>query len=180
MRWLISLVASLVLSLSVVSHAYADAPLVVEVPIDATARLGPASAFCGIDIFLHAEGIAHWRVFYDQDGVIVREIDTFPTLTWTVFAPSTGKSYTTRRPAVLHVDYTNGGAVGSPAVATFTGMLDTFGPGPGIIPGRISFNAVVVAIHPTGVPLIQLGAVIEATPNTNVNFAAERCAAMLP
>jgi len=144
MRRLCSIVASLLLSVCLASPALAGEPLEVEIQIDTTARLGPASALCGFDIFLHAEGVAHWRVFYDQDGVIIREIDTFPTLTWTLFAPSTGMSYTTARPAMVQTDYTNGGAVGSAAVVTFSGLVDTFGPGPGIIPGRISFNAVVV------------------------------------
>ena len=180
MRWLLSLVASLLLSLAVASPARADAPLIVEIPINTTMRLGPASALCGIDIFLRAEGVAHWHIFYDKDGAIVRRIDTFPSLTWTIFAPSTGKSYTTARPGVLHVEYTNGAAIGSSAVFTFTGLVDTFGPGPGIIPGRITFTGVVVSIDAAGVPVVQQTGVIGGTPNTDVNFAVERCAAMQP
>lgn len=158
--------------------AAAVGPLQVSHHVDATFRLGPASAVCGFDVFGHFEGDFNYKVFYDRNGNIVREIDTFPSFKVTISAPYTGKSYTSASPAVLHTSYTNGAAIGSAAIAAETGLLEKFG-GVDMVAGRRAFNAIVVDYDDDGVPLIQFVSEISSTGQTlDSTFAAARCNAV--
>ena len=130
---------SLVLFSLLGSSAYAEPPTQERTHFDNTVRLVRASNICGFDVFGHFEGDQHFTLFYDRTGAIDREVDTFPDFKVTVFAPSTGKSYTSASPAVLHTQYTDGAAIGSPAIAELTGLVEKVD-GVDIDSGRLVFN----------------------------------------
>lgn len=158
------------------SYATADPPLQERFHVDNDLRLNGASNVCGFEVRGHFEGDAHYTVFYDQTGAIVREVDTFPTSTLTVYAPSTGKSYTSVSPAVLITYYTEGAAVGSHATAFVAGLAERI-PGVDLNGGRFVFDAVVVGYDAAGVPLIRLVAEISSVgPDYDTTIAAARCA----
>jgi Bifunctional DNA primase/polymerase, N-terminal len=90
-------------------------------------------------------------LFCDQSGTLIREIDTFPTFTFSFIAPSTGKSIGSVSPVVGITDYTGGGADGTAAVLRLTGLQFRLGPGV-IFTGRQVFDAVVVDHSPEGIP----------------------------
>lgn len=159
--------------------AAAITPLQTHHSVDNTFRLGPASTLCGFDIYGHFEGDFTYKVFYDRNGLIVREIDTFTSFKVTIFAPSTGKSYTSASPASLHATYTTPGApIGSMVVVSETGLLEKFSD-VDMVSGRRLFNARVVGYDEDGVPLFQFVSEISSSgPALDSTFGAARCAAM--
>ncbi len=160
--------------------AAASPPLQETGHFDNTALLPGATAVCGFPVFGHFEGDFHFTVFYDQDGNIVREVDTFPSATTTVYAPSTGKSYTSASPAVLHTTYTNGAAIGSTATAALTGLLEKIDD-IDMDGGRVVFEARVTRYDAAGVPIIQFVRVISSSgPDLDAPIRFQRCAAMMP
>lgn len=170
----VSLAIALVLVLS--GAAAAEQPLQERFHVDNDIRLGAASAVCGFEVRGHFEGDRHFTVFYDNTGAIVREVDTFPSLTLTVYAPSTGKSYTSVSPAVLITYYTDGAAIGSHATAFTAGLAERI-PGVDMNGGRFVFDAVVIGYDEAGVPLIRFVAEISSVgPDYDTTIAAARCA----
>lgn len=160
------------------ARASANAPLQEWKSFDTTVKATGASAICGFDIWRHVEGSAHFIVFRDSSGAIVREVDTFPALTNTIYAPSTGKSYTSVSPAVLRTYYTNGAAIGSEATAILTGLVEVYGD-VGMDGGRLVFLARVVRFDAAGVPLIKGYATVSSVgPDVGMTTAQARCEAM--
>jgi hypothetical protein len=157
------------------SVASAEAPLQERVHVDFDVRLGGASAACGFEVRGHFEGDQHFTVFYDNTGAIVREVDTFPSFAFTIYAPSTGKSYTSVGPAVLIQYYTDGAAVGSRVTAFVAGLAERI-PGFDMNGGRFVFDAVVIG-YEAGVPLIRFVSEISSVgPDFDTTIAAARCA----
>jgi len=111
------------------------------------------SAACGFDVFIVSRGNANVTLLYDQSGTLVREIDTFPTFTISFTAPSTGKSIGSGSVEAIHVDYTGGGAVGTPAVVRLTGLNFMLQPGV-MFAGRQVFEGVVGGHTPEGIPIV--------------------------
>lgn len=174
------LAISAVVMLMLGTTAAASPPLRETGHQDVTLLLPGATARCGFDIFGHFEGDFRFTVFYDNEGRIVREIDTFPSFKVTVFAPSTGKSYTSASPQVLHATYTPGAAIGSTAIVRLTGLLEKIG-GIDMEGGRLAFEAVVVDYTDAGVPLVQFVREISRSgPHLDAPFGVQRCAAMRP
>jgi hypothetical protein len=156
--------------------AAAIPPLQEREDVDIDVRLGGASAVCGFEVRGHFEGDSHFTVFYDQSGQIIREVDTFPSFQVTVYALSTGKSYTSASPAVLTQYYTNGAVEGSSVRAVLTGLVERI-PGVGIDAGRFEFNAVVIGHDAAGVPIIQFVSEISSVgPDIEGSRAVARCA----
>jgi hypothetical protein len=135
-----------------------------QVPFNVSFPDDALSEACGFDVFDVFAGNLNVTLFYDQRGTLIRETDTAPSLTSSFAAPSTGKSIGSRAPAVLHVDYTGGGAVGTPAVARFTGLQLRLGPGV-MFAGNERFDAVVVAQSPDGAPIINFTNLISERGN---------------
>jgi hypothetical protein len=174
---------ALVLAISAVvmllfgTSAAASPPLRDWGHYDDTVRLAGASNACGFDIFGHFVGDFHFTVFYDNAGNIVREVDTFPSAKLTIFAPSTGRSYTSANPAVLHTTYTNGAAIGSTAIASLTGLLEKVG-NVDMDSGRVVFEG-VVDHYENGVPFINFVSLISTSgPDLDAFVGVQRCAAM--
>jgi hypothetical protein len=175
-RVTISMAVGLVLLFG--SAAAAGGPLNERTHLDTDIRLNGASNVCGFEVRGHFEGDQHFAVFYDNTGAIVREVDTFPSFKVTIYAPSTGKSYTSAGPAVLTQYYTNGAAVGSPVTAILTGLLERL-PGIGMEGGRFVYNAVVIGYDPAGVPLIRFVSEVSSVgPDLETTIGAARCAAV--
>jgi len=137
-----------------------------------------ATRLCHFEVWVHVEGDFHFTLFYDNAGNIVREVDTFPSFRVTVYAPSTGKSYTSARPAVLHTTYTDGASIGSAAIAAEVGLFEKID-GIAMVGGRFVYEAVVVDYDDAGVPLIRFVSEI-STSGPQANIPVARCAAMQP
>jgi len=163
---LVSLVALLALGggLLGATPAWATPPKHFHIPINVSFRDDDLSAACGFDVFDTFAGNQNVTLFSDQAGTVIREIDTFPTFTMAFTAPSTGKSIVSRLPAVLTADYTGGAAVGTPAIATVTGLQFMLQPGV-MFAGRQVFNAVVVDHSPEGIPIIAFTSLISQSGN---------------
>jgi hypothetical protein len=165
-----------VLLLAMQSLAAADQPLREHAEFDVDIPAMGASAVCGFPIRQHIVGSSTFTLFYDKDGNIDREVDTFPNLKVTVYRPGTDLSYTSSSPAVLHTQYTNGAAIGSTATAEVTGRLERI-PGVGMDSGRLVFSAVVVRLDAAGVPVITSTGVISSVgPSFDQPIRFERCA----
>ena len=98
-------------------------------------------------MFVHLEGNANATLFYDKNGTLIREIDVNQSLTATFFAPSTGESFSYPSAGPFIQEYVDGGAVGSPVIATLAGFLRGTGSTPPNA-GRIVFDAVVIDTTP--------------------------------
>ena len=158
--------------------ASAAPPLQETGHYDNTVLLRGATRACGFPVYGRFQGDFRSTVFLDRDGNIVREVDTFPTATVTVWAPSTGKSYTSASPAVLHTTYTNGAAIGSTAIATLTGLLEKID-GVDMDGGRFVFEAVVDGYDAAGVPHITFVQEISSVgPDLDAFIGIQRCAAV--
>jgi hypothetical protein len=119
---------------------------------------------CGFDVFGVFAGPIDVTLLYDQSGTLIREIDTFPTLTFSFAAPSTGKSIGSKSPVVGIADYTGGGALGTAAVVRLTGLQFRLGPGV-MFTGRQVFDAMVVDQSPEGIPITEFTNLISQTGN---------------
>jgi hypothetical protein len=149
-----------------------------HISADFTGRDDFFSEACGFDVFDVFAGNVDTTLFYDQSGALIREIDTSPSLTFSLAAPSTGKSIGSRASAVLITDYTGGGALGTAAVASLTGLTQMIQPGV-MFTGRQVFDAVVVDHSPDGVPIIEFTNMISESGNFfSGDFAGVVCPAL--
>jgi len=135
-----------------------------QLPFNFSFRDDPLSAACGFDVFDVIAANIDVTLLYDQSGTLIREIDTFPTTTFSFAAPSTGKSIGSRSPAAGHADYTGGGAVGTPAIVSVTGLQVMLAPGV-MFTGRQVFDAVVVDHTPEGIPITMFTSLISQSGN---------------
>jgi hypothetical protein len=177
---LVSLVALLALGggLLGAAPAWATPPKHFHIPLNFSDREDGLSDACGFDVFEVGAGNVNVTLFYDQGGTLIREIDTYPAFTFGFTAPSTGKSIGSRSASVLHVDYTGGGAVGTAAVASITGL--TFMLQPGVMfTGRQVVDAVVVDHSPEGIPILEFTNLISQSGNFfSGDFAPLVCEAL--
>ena len=171
--------AAVVAALSLFQLGASAAPPLQETGhYDYTVLLQGATRVCGFPVYGRFQGDFRLAVFYDNNGNIVREVDTFPMATVTVYAPSTGKSYTSASPAVLITTYTNGASVGSTAIASLNGLLEKIG-GIDLDSGRLVFEAVVDGYDAAGVPHIHFVREISSVgPDLDAFIGAQRCAAV--
>jgi hypothetical protein len=154
---LVSLVALLALGggLLAATPAWATPPKHFHLPLNIFDRDDALSEACGFDIFDVVTGNVTTTLFYDQSGTLIRQIDTFPAFKFFFSAPSTGKSIGSASPSPVTIDYTGGGAVGTPAVVRWMGLRLMLQPGV-MGTGRQVFEAVVVGQSPEGIPDIML------------------------
>ena len=178
---LVSLVALLALGGGTLAAtpAWATPPTQLhQVPFNFSIPDDALTAACGFDVFQVAAGLIDITLLYDQSGTLIREIDTFPTLTLSFTAPSTGKSIGSRVAAPVITDYTGGGAVGTAAVVHFNGLQLMLGPGV-MFTGRQVFDAVVVDTSPEGIPIIAFTNLISQSGNRfSGDFPGVVCAAL--
>ncbi len=136
-----------------------------------------ASRVCGFPVFGDFVGEGHFIVFRDASGAIVREVDTFPALTVTIY--SAFRSYSSAAPAVLTTYYTGGAAIGTPAIAVVTGLVEKAGDAD-MNAGREVWDATVIGMDAAGVPLIRFTThrISTAGPDWDTTLGAARCAAV--
>jgi len=135
-----------------------------QLPFNFSFRDDDLSDACGFDVFGVFTGPISVTLLYDQSGTLIKEIDTFPTATFSFAAPSTGKSIGSRAPSLLITDYAGGGALGTAAVGTATGLQLMLAPGV-MFTGRQVFDAVVIDHSPEGIPIIELTNLISQSGN---------------
>ena len=166
-----------VLLLATQSVAAADQPLREVNHFDNDVKLVRASNACHFEIRGHFVGESIFTLFYDKAGNVVKEIDVFPSLKETIYAPSRpGESYTSESPAVLIQYYTNNAALGSPVTATLTGLVERI-PGVGIDAGRDVLQGTVTGYDAAGVPLNTFTSVVSSSgPEFPQQIGIERCA----
>jgi len=170
------LVVALLLTLQ--TTATADPPLQFWRHSDFTFRTAGASAVCGFDVFVHIEGGGRATLFYDTNGTIQREVDSAPNLKVTIFAPSTGKSFTYAFAGALLTTYNDGGVVGSTGIAVATGIDQRY-PGAGVNAGRTVWEVEVFEIDEAGIPITDFVSVISETgSDLNSSIAVARCNAV--
>jgi hypothetical protein len=172
-----TLVFTLIATMLFTATAPAAPPRRFSFAIDDTFPSSFLSLVCGFDVFIHLEGTANAKLFFDRNGTLIREIDTQPNLRITFFAPSTGKSFTYPVAGAFIQDYSGGSAVGDPVIATLTGVLDGTGSTPPDA-GRLVINAVVIDISPEGIPVVDFVSEISASGHFNEDVAAARCATL--
>jgi predicted aconitase with swiveling domain len=109
---------------------------------------------CGTTVVISVEGTLHVTLLYNEEGLIVKEIDPSSGLTVTFSDPLTGNSFSF--PATTAIfDYGAGAEVGSTFTAKFVGLG-------GHVPGVIASDAglvivaggVVEGFDEFGIPLI--------------------------
>lgn len=156
--------------------AAADQPLRERQHTDVDIPAIGASAVCGFPIRIHAVGDSNFTLFYDNQGNIIREIDTFPSWKITVYRPGTDIGYTTASPAVVTFHYTNGAAIGSSVTGTVTGLVQRI-PGIDLDGGRFVFTGFVRGYDAAGVPLVTFTAQVSTTgPDLDAPQPVQRCA----
>lgn len=144
--------------------ASAKPPLHVSWSTTLAVEDGDLTAACGFEVTLVFEGNVNATLFYDANGAIVREIDTFPAYTWAYTA--NGLSIGSPMSSVGRFEYTEGAAPGSSVVYTLSGLQYRIGPHV-TYSGRMVFAGVVSDsdIGPYDLPWIELTDVISQGGN---------------
>jgi predicted aconitase with swiveling domain len=109
---------------------------------------------CGTTVVISVEGTLHVTLLYNEEGLIVKEIDPSSGLTVTFSAPETGNSFSFPANTAIF-DYGAGAEVGSTFTAKFVGLG-------GHVPGVIASDAgltivaggVVEGFDEFGIPLL--------------------------
>ena len=155
----------------VVSTASGASPTFVSFPINHTSPMPALTPVCGFDVSLTVAGTYKATVFYDQSGMVVRELNTQPgtELIWS--SPTTGKAFAYPFSTVFRTEYPNGTTPGSPAVVTMTGLGDK-APGIPADAGQLVFdNATVLFVNSDGVPIVDYGLPTSSHGDTNDRHA---------
>jgi hypothetical protein len=157
------LLCAMVLCVGGVAHA--DRPVQVTEELDFTFPSGFWTRMCGFVVFQTVQGTLHVSLHTAPDG-LVREIDTFPSLSFQLSAPSTGGAFSYPLGPVIF-EYPDGVYVGAPSVVTTLGLHRRV-PGLPAEAGRTVFEGVVVFVDEAGVPVVDFGppAIVE---HGNVN-----------
>jgi hypothetical protein len=182
MRQLTSLIASSVAAvLLLVTTAAAAPPTRLDFEDDETF---PSffTDLCGVPVFLHIEGSGTNTLFYDQDGNVIRELDTIPGgLEFTLFSPEeaggTGKSLSFSLYGTVTFRYPEGIDVGDPATVTIVGAEGQAAGGPARA-GRQVFHGVIIGYTADGVPIVEPVTLISESGVSRdpAVVIAERCA----
>jgi YD repeat-containing protein len=134
-------------------------PTRVDFAFDETFPSGFLPSFCGIPVFIHVQGGGTTTLHYDNDGNLIRELDTLAEgATTTIFSPvelgGTGKSFTDETHAPSTFLYPDGTDIGDAAIVILNGVQRTSGPGNPRIVGRESYEGVIIDYTPDGVPVV--------------------------
>lgn len=146
--FLCALCALAVLAMAATAGA---ASRVLTFPIDDTFQDEGFSEFCGFDVFIHVEGQTRVVLKVNQEGDVVREVDTF-SATLTTFSDTGSFSFPLAQPIMF--DYGEGAEIGSTATIKIVGFG---GHVPGLIPsdaGIIILTGTVVDFSPEGIPIV--------------------------
>jgi predicted aconitase with swiveling domain len=149
---LVALIA--VLGLLVAAPADAQPARHVTINVEDTFVSDFWTETCGTTVVISVEGTLHVTLLYNEEGLIVKEIDPSSGLTVTFSAPQTGNSFSFPTNTAIF-DYGAGAEVGSTFTAKFVGL---FGHVPGLIAsdaGQVIVSGVVVGFDEFGIPLLE-------------------------
>jgi hypothetical protein len=140
-----------VLGLLIAAPAQAAQSRRVTINVDDTSVNDFWTETCGTTVVISVEGTLHVTLVYNQEGLIVKEIDPSSGLTVTFSAPETGNTFSFPALSVIF-DYGAGAQVGS----TFTWkQVGLFGHVPGSIAsdaGQAVGTGVVTGFDEFGIP----------------------------
>jgi predicted aconitase with swiveling domain len=114
---------------------------------------------CGTEVVISIEGTLQVTLLYNQEGLIVKEIDPSSGLTITFSAPATGNSFSFPTNTAIF-DYGAGAEVGSTFTAKLVGQ---FGHVPGAIAndaGQVILSGVVVGFDEFEIPIVDFTEVL--------------------
>jgi hypothetical protein len=176
MRRLALILSLVALPLVLAATASATAPTRISFEVNDTFYSPFTSAYCGFDIYRTISGTINVTLFQDGSGSLVKETDTGPDFKESFYAPSTGKTFSDPGFVTAHTSYDGGGAIGSSAVVTLTGMLqNAAGPADA---GRLVLRGVVVDIDPSGIPLVDASELVSAVGHLSDDPVGNRCRAL--
>ena len=166
MRYLAALFGIVALALVVVAPVDAGRVEHVRVTIDDHFQDEFLSEECGIDVFIDVVADARATLFFNESGLVEREIDTVGKGTVTYRAPSTGNSFSFHLGPVARTDYGSGAVLGSSAIVSVAGLF-------GHVPGGIDSDAGLLRFVGTvvefdgDIPIVQFDQVIVEHGNRN-------------
>ena len=178
-RPLLLIVLGLVLPLALVAAAAAGPPVTTTITVDDTFQSSFWSTACGVPVFFHQEGTIAITLVTDSN--VIREVDTFPGFTRTVYSPvdqgGTGKSFTFKSPAPIQFLYPEGTELGASATIIGLGLFDRAAPGGPVVAGR-EVDSAVITDHIDGVPFVDFVETLSTTGNFPEfeDFVEARCA----
>ena len=156
--------------------ATANAPIRATTTLDnVTFQDGFLTTACNLPVYLTLNGTIKATLFLDNNGNVVREVDTQPggTLTYSSGHASISFPFS----IISHTDYSAGTSVGSPVTITLTGNIGSFtgivGPGT----GRLVLSGDVFAVDSNGVPLTEFTGLVSMSGNFT-GETAKICAAL--
>jgi hypothetical protein len=139
------------LAVLVLAATAGAATRVVSFPIDVTFQDEDFTEFCGFDVFIHVEGTVRATLVLDEEGDVVREIDT-ASATLTTFSDTGSFSFPLAQPVIF--DYGEGAEIGSTATIKIVGLG-------GHVPGSIASDAGIIIgtgtvfdFSPEGIPIV--------------------------
>ncbi len=134
---------------------------------------------CGFEVRFFNVGTFSSKLFVDETGTIVREIDTYPgdNVGWS----SASGSIVFPNGAMLGTEYPNGTALGSPATVTGHGLSAKV-PGIPADAGTAVFAGHVTFIDSDGVPIVAFDQLVSIKGHSSAPavFEAAVCAALSP
>ena len=152
-RWVATVAIVLGLLGVLVAPAHAQQARHVRVVVDDTFPDPFLTEACGTPVEISVEGTLNVTLVYNQEGLLVKEIDPSGGGTVTYSAPETGNSFSFPFQTAIF-DYGAGAEVGSTVTAKFVGL---FGHAAGFIAsdaGQLIFTGVVTGFDDNGIPLI--------------------------
>jgi hypothetical protein len=133
---LVALIA--LLGLLVAAPADAQQARHVTINVEDTFASDFYTEACGTPVEFSVEGTLHVTLLYNEEGLIVKEIDPSSGLTVTFSAPLTGNSFSFPANTAIF-DYGAGAQVGSTFTEKFVGLF-------GHVPGLIASDAGLVVV----------------------------------
>ena len=106
---------------------------------------------CGFPVTSTTENVADVTLFYDENGLIIREIQRSPGGRSTL--SGNGNSITFSLPRVQVFTYPSGATIGAPASGKFLGA-DGHVPGIGATAGQYEVTGTVTGFTPEGLPIV--------------------------
>jgi len=150
----------------------------VTIPFGFTFQDPGLTQACGFAVFVSLSGAMEVKLFFDETGTLVREIDTGPNVMATTSAPSTGKSFSYPFIDLGNTTYSGGGALGTEAVISESGLLFRVDPG-NVMNARHIVEEGVVIDHFGDVPIVEPTQVLSQNGNVFMgDLTAAICVAL--
>jgi hypothetical protein len=136
------------------------------------------SAICGFPVTISVSGTMSSTLWTNSDGLVARELDTFPGTKVTLSGPS--GSFTFEGNLVGHTDYPQGATLGAPATETFTGLTLTIPGSSSALSGLLVIADMTVVGFAGPIPLTSGGDVttVEGNPNGVSSTESALCPAL--